>query len=82
MGNAVVGLHGAFFDEFFADAVGDVGFRDGGGAFAEFGGELDGCGDGCFGFGVRFFGGLFGGWSGSGCGRRFGDVRVGWRGFG
>lgn len=50
----VVGLDGAFFDEFFADAVGDVGFCDGGGAFAEFGGELDGCGDSFSGLRIGF----------------------------
>lgn len=39
-------LSRAFFDELLADAVGNVGFCDGGGAFVDFGGELYGRGDG------------------------------------
>ena len=45
LGDCIVGLVGTFFNEFFADAVGDVGFCDRGRAFADFGCELSGGGD-------------------------------------
>lgn len=45
LGDCVVGLVGTFFDEFFADAVGDVGFCDGGGTFADFSCKLSRGGD-------------------------------------
>ena len=45
LGDCVVGLVRTFFNEFFAHAVGDVGFCDGGGALADFSCELYGGGD-------------------------------------
>ena len=50
--DGVAGLGGAFFDEFLADGVGDVGSCDGRSTFMDFGGEFDGGGHGFCGFGA------------------------------